>query len=322
MNIVYNGEKDRAFKDVLSQLIPHLAAQDTDVIYLDADLMNTIGTAKWAKEHPERAVNCGIAEANMAGVASGLSAAGFKPIMHTFGPFASRRCFDQIFLSGGYAGNSVTVIGTDPGVCATFNGGTHMPFEDVALYRAIPNSMVFDITDTAMLESVLEQCKDIHGIKYLRVGRKTSPKVYADSQKFELGKGIVLRDGKDITLVACGIMTAKALEAAEVLAKEGISAAVIDMFTIKPLDEDLLVSYAKKTGAVVTAENHNKIGGLYSACTDAMAKHRPFPIEYVAVEDTFGEVGPQDYLEERFGLTVSHIVEKARTAVKRKNREY
>jgi len=118
MNIVYNGEQDRAFKDVLSKLIPHLAEEDKDVIYLDADLMNTIGTAKWAAEHPERAVNCGIAEANMAGVASGLSAAGFKPIMHTFGPFASRRCFDQIFLSGAYAGNSVTVIGTDPGVCA------------------------------------------------------------------------------------------------------------------------------------------------------------------------------------------------------------
>ena len=121
---------------------------------LDADLMNTIGTAKWAAEYPERAVNCGIAEANMAGVASGLSAAGFKPIMHTFGPFASRRCFDQIFLSGAYAGNSVTVIGTDPGVCATFNGGTHMPFEDMALYRSIPGSMVFDITDTSMLENL------------------------------------------------------------------------------------------------------------------------------------------------------------------------
>lgn len=319
MNIVYNGEKDRAFKDVLSQLIPRLASEDTDVIYLDADLMSTIGTAKWAKEHPDRAINCGVAEADMAGIAAGLSAAGFKPIMHTFGPFASRRCFDQIFLSGGYAGNSVTVIGTDPGVCATFNGGTHMPFEDVALYRTIPGSMVFDITDTAMLESVLEQCKDIHGIKYLRVGRKTSPKVYADSQKFELGKGIVLRDGKDITLIACGIMTAKALEAADILAKEGISAAVIDMFTIKPLDEDILISYVKKTGAVVTAENHNKIGGLYSACADALAKHLPAPMEYVAVEDRFGEVGPQDYLEERFGLTAARIAQKARTAVKRKS---
>ena len=319
MNVVYNGEKDRAFKDVLSQLIPRLAQHDDDVIYLDADLMSTIGTAKWAKEHPERAINCGVAEANMAGIAAGLSSAGFKPIMHTFGPFASRRCFDQIFLSGGYAGNSVTVIGTDPGVCAAFNGGTHMPFEDVALYRTIPGSMVFDITDTAMLESVVEQCKDIHGIKYLRVGRKNSPKVYADSQKFDLGKGIVLRDGKDVTIAACGIMTAKALEAADVLAKEGVSAAVIDMFTIKPLDEDLLISFAKKTGAVVTAENHNKIGGLYSACAAALAKQLPTPLECVAVEDEFGEVGPQDYLEERFGLTVSRIAQKARTAVKRKN---
>ena len=318
MNIVYNGEQDRAFKDVLSKLIPHLAEEDKDVIYLDADLMNTIGTAKWAAEHPERAVNCGIAEANMAGVASGLSAAGFKPIMHTFGPFASRRCFDQIFLSGAYAGNSVTVIGTDPGVCATFNGGTHMPFEDMALYRSIPGSMVFDITDASMLESVLEQCKDIHGIKYLRVGRKTSPKVYADKQKFPLGKGIVLREGTDITLVSCGIMTAKALQAADTLAKENISAAVIDMFTVKPLDAELLVSYAKKTGAVLTAENHNKIGGLYSACADALSNKCPVPVGYVAVEDEFGEVGPQDYLEERFGLTSAHIVQTARETLKRK----
>lgn len=319
MKIVYNGEKDRAFKDVLGETIPRLAKEDPDVVYLDADLMSCIGTAKWAKENPDRAINCGIAEANMTGIAAGMSAVGFKPILHTFGPFASRRIYDQIFLSGGYAGNSVTVIGTDPGVCAAFNGGTHMPFEDMALYRAIPESYVFDITDAAMLENVLEQCKDIHGVKYIRVGRKNNAKMYADGSKFEIGKGIVVKeDGSDAVIFACGIMVAKAMEAAERLAQEDIKVTVVDLFTVKPLDEEIVLAYAQKAGAVVVAENHNKIGGLTSAVSDVLGAKCPVPVEHVAVEDVFGEVGPQDYLEERFGLTAEHIVAKAKAAIARK----
>ena len=319
MSIIYNGEKDRAFKDVLGSVIPHLAEVDKDVVYLDADLMNCIGTAKWAAANPDRAINCGIAEANMMGIAAGMSAVGFKPIVHTFGPFASRRCYDQIFLSGAYAKNSMTVIGTDPGVCAAFNGGTHMPFEDMALYRAIPEAYVFDITDAAMLEDVLTQCKDIHGIKYIRVGRKNNAKVYEDGTKFEIGKGIVVKeDGNDAVIIACGIMVAMAMEAAKALAEEGIKVTVIDMFTVKPLDEELVLKYAQSTGAVVTCENHNKIGGLYSAVADVLAAKAPTPIEYVAIEDEFGEVGPQDYLEKRFRLTPEHIVEKVKKAVARK----
>lgn len=319
MKIVYNGEKDRAFKDVLGEAIPRMAKEDPDVVYLDADLMSCIGTAKWAKENPDRAINCGIAEANMAGVAAGLSAVGLKPFVHTFGPFASRRMYDQIYLSGGYAGNSVTVIGTDPGVCATFNGGTHMPFEDMALYRAIPKSYVFDITDAAMLESVLEQCKEIHGVKYIRVGRKNNVKMYEDSSTFEIGKGIVVKeDGSDAVIFACGIMVAKAMEAAEKLAQEGVKATVVDLFTVKPLDEEIVLKYAEKTGAVVVAENHNKIGGLTSAVSELIGEKLPVPIEHVAVEDVFGEVGPQDYLEERFGLTTAHIIEKVKAAIARK----
>ena len=159
MNIIYNGEKDKAFKEVLGATIPRLCEEDDKVIYLDADLMSCIGTAKWAAAHPDRAIDCGIAEANMIGIAAGLSSVGFKPVVHTFGPFASRRVFDQVFLSGAYAKNSITIIGSDPGVCAAYNGGTHMPFEDMALYRAIPDAYVFDITDTAMLEDLLKQCK-------------------------------------------------------------------------------------------------------------------------------------------------------------------
>ena len=319
MKIVYNGSMDPvAFKDTLGATIPRLSAEDPDVIYLDADLMSCIGTTKFANEHPERAINCGISEANMIGTACGLSAAGFKPIAHTFGPFASRRVFDQIFLSGGYARNNITVIGSDPGVTATYNGGTHMPFEDMALYRAIPRAMVFDITDTAMLEDVLRQAKDLPGVKYIRVGRKTAAKVYETGSTFPIGKGIPLREGKDAVIFASGIMVHEAMQAAQALSKEGVEVAVVDMFTIKPLDEEIVVQYVKACGAVVTAENHNKIGGLFSAVSDVLARKCPTPAEYVAVEDEFGEVGPQDYLQKRFGLTADNIVTKVKAVLLRK----
>lgn len=317
--IVYDGSKDpRTFKEVIGSTIIDLLETDKDVIYLDADLMNTIGTYKYHQEHPDRAIDVGVSEANMMGTAGGLAAAGFKPICHTFGPFASRRCFDQVFLSLGYARNDVTVIGTDPGVCAAFNGGTHMPFEDVALYRAIPTATIFDITDTAMLEYVLRQAVNLPGVKYIRVGRKGDQKVYENGSHFEPGKAIRLREGKDLTIVAAGIMVQEALQAAQTLKEQGVEAEVLDMFTIKPLDSVSLIQSARKTGAVLVAENHNKIGGLYAAVCEALARELPTPAACVAVEDEFGEVGPQDYLQQRFGLTKEHIVEVAQELLKRK----
>ena len=319
MKIVYDGSMDpRPCKTILGETIPALAAEDPDVIYLDADLMNCIGTAKWAAANPDRAINCGIAEANMIGVAAGLASAGFKPIVHTFGPFASRRCYDQIFLSGGYAKNDITVIGSDPGVTAALNGGTHMPFEDVALYRALPGSTVIDVTDPTMLISVLRQCKDLPGVKYIRVGRKSYARVYEDGSELPIGKAVTLREGTDLVIFACGIMVHEALQAAAALEKEGVSAAVVDMFTIKPLDAEAVISWAEKTGAVVVAENHNRYGGLCSAVSEVLAERRPTPAAFVAVEDEFGEVGPQGYLQERFGLTAAHIEEAARSVLKRK----
>ncbi len=317
--IVYDGSMDpRTFKDVVGGTIISLLEGDPDIIYLDADLMSTIGTYKYHQAHPERAVNVGISEANMMGVAGGLAAAGFKPIAHTFGPFASRRCFDQVFLSAGYARNDITVIGTDPGVCAAFNGGTHMPFEDVALYRAIPTATVFDITDTVMFEDILCQAVNLRGVKYLRVGRKNAAKVYADGSTFDVGKAVRLREGKDLTIVAAGIMVHEAMQAAEALSLAGIGAEVLDMFTIKPLDMESLLQSARKTGAVLVTENHNKIGGLYAAVSEALAANLPTPAACVAVEDQYGEVGPQDYLQKRFGLTAEHIIEVANQLLKRK----
>ncbi|MDD6679297.1 MAG: transketolase C-terminal domain-containing protein [Firmicutes bacterium] len=319
MKIVYQGEMDpRLCKVVLGQEIPALAAEDPDVIYLDADLMNCIGTSKWAAANPDRAVECGVAEANMIGVACGLASAGFKPIVHTFGPFASRRCFDQVFLSGGYAKNDITVIGTDPGVTATTNGGTHMPFEDVALYRALPGSTVIDVTDPTLLISVLHQCVNRPGVKYIRVGRKQYARVYEDGSELPIGKAVTLKEGGDVVIFAAGIMVHEAMKAAAVLEAEGIHAAVLDMFTIKPLDCEAVEAYARKTGAVVVAENHNRNGGLYDAVTQVLAERCPVPACCVAVEDTFGEVGPQGYLQERFGLTAEHIVSQVKAVLKRK----
>ena len=318
MKVVYNGEMDpRAAKEILGRVIPDMCEKDSDVIYLDADLMNCIGTLKWGMQHPERAIDCGIAEANMIGVAAGLAAEGFKPICHTFGPFASRRCFDQVFLSAAYAKNDITIIGTDPGVTAALNGGTHMPFEDVALYRTIPTATIFEPSDMNCLESILRQCPDIPGVKYIRVGRKNLAKVYEDGVEAEVGKAQVLRDGKDVTIVAAGIMIHEAMQAAKELAEEGIDAAVIDMFTIKPIDAKTIEEYAKKTGRVVVCENHSKHGGLYSAVLEVLSEHCPVPAECVAVEDEFGEVGPQNYLQERFGLTKEHVKEQVKKVLSR-----
>ncbi len=272
MNIVYDGTMDsRAFKDVIGQTIRALSAEDKDVIYLDADLMSCVGTCGWSAENPTRGINCGVSEANMIGVACGLAATGYKPIVHTFGPFASRRVFDQVFLSAGYAKNDITVIGTDPGVCASFNGGTHMPFEDIALYRTIPTATIIDVTDANMLISVLRQCKDHPGVKYVRVGRKQAAKVFADGEQTPIGPAIPLKEGKDAVIFASGIMVHEAMQAAKRLEEQGISVAVVNVFTIKPLDAETVTRYAKATGNVVVAENHNRIGGLYSAVCECLA---------------------------------------------------
>lgn len=318
MKVIYNGAADsRTFKDALSTMIPKLLDEDPNVIYLDADLMSCIGTAKYAKAHPDRAINCGIAESNMAGIAAGLAAAGFKPICHSFGTFASRRCYDQVFLSGGYAKNDITMIGSDPGVCAAMNGGTHMPFEDVALYRAIPGATIVDPADTAQFNAIFPALVNMPGVKYLRCNRKANDRIYEDGSEFEIGKGVVLCEGDDVTIIAAGFMVGRALKAAELLREKDINATVIDMFTIKPLDEELVVKYAEKTGAVVTVENHNVIGGLYSAVAECLSTKCPTRMGRVAVEDTFGEVGPVDYLAERFGLTVEHIVQAVEETVVR-----
>ena len=319
MKIVYNGEMDpRLCKDVLGATIADIVDHDENAIFLDADLMSCSGTLKWSKTNPERAIDCGIAEANMAGVAAGLAVAGFKPIIHSFGPFASRRIFDQIFLSGGYGKNDITVIGTDPGVTATMNGGTHMPFEDVALYNVLPGSTVIDASDPTCLASVVRQCQDRPGIKYIRVGRKQYAKIYQEGSELPIGKAVTLREGSDVVIFAAGIMLHEAMKAAASLEAQGVSAAVVDCFTIKPIDADAVEAWAKKCGAVVVAENANRHGGLYDTILEVLAERFPVPAAVVAIEDEFGEVGTQGYLQERFGLTAAHIEAQVQAVLARK----
>lgn len=307
MNIIYNGQQDaRPLKQAIIDGAKTVM-QDENCAWLEADLAGCDGVKSLFKES-NRYVNCGIAESNMVGIAAGLSSNGMYAYCHSFAPFVSRRTFDQSFLSAGYADNPITIIGTDPGITAAFNGGTHMPFEDTGLYRMLPNAIVCDVTDYAMLRFFIENSKNWDGVKYVRAQRKAFYPVYEVDAKFEVGKGIVVREGCDCLIVACGIMVHEALQAADKLAKEGIECAVIDPFTIKPLDVELIRDYTKKCGKVVVAENHNKIGGLVSAVQDAIVDMGA-KFGYVAVEDVFGQVGPQDYLRDEYKLTDNHIVE-------------
>lgn len=319
IKVIYNGENAAvAVRDRLAAAMGELMAADERICYLDADLMSSIGMSKVAKQYPERVIDCGIQEANMIGVACGLSAVGKIPFAHSFGIFASRRCFDQLFLSAAYAGNSLRVIGSDAGVCAEYNGGTHMPLEDITLIRAIPGSRILDISDGEMIYDIIKKTAYMDGFTYIRTPRKASRALYAEGSEFTIGKGIVVKEGSDVTIIASGIMVAEALEAAKLLSAQGISAAVIDMFTVKPLDEALVLEYAEKTGCIVTAENHNATGGLGGAVAELLAQKRPTVQEFIGVGQRFGEVGPMSYLKEQFGLTAEDIAEKARRAIARK----
>ena len=302
----------------LCETLMELAGQRKDIAYLDADLFGSSGMKKFAAAYPDRAYDVGIAEANMIGIAAGLSATGMTPFVHSFGPFATRRCFDQLFLSVAYGRNTVNVIGSDPGITALYNGGTHMPFEDVGIVRNIPTAVIVEPTDSTMLRSVVKDLSEKRGLHYIRLKRKTATRIYEAGTTFTIGKAITVREGSDVTLIAAGIMVAEALKAAEQLAEEGISVRVIDMFTIKPIDAEAIKLAAQETGAIVTCENHSVLNGLGSAVAEVLVQNIPVPLEMVGVRDEFGEVGDESYLMERFGLTAAHIIGAVRKVLARK----
>ena len=323
MNVKLIGkhEKDsRACRDGLALTLNEMMAEDKSICYVDCDLMGCINTKMLQKNYPDRAFEAGIAEGNGAGVAAGLAATGKKVFFHSFGTFSSRRCYDQIYMSAAYAGLSVRVLGSDAGVTAAFNGGTHMPLEDAGMYLSIPETTVLDPADYAQLASITRQLVNVEGVSYTRFVRKGIIKVYDDGSEFEIGKGAVLHESdKDVaTIITSGIMVDESLKAYEALQAEGISVRVIDMFTWKPLDEELVIKAAKETGAIVTAENHNVTCGLGSVVANCLAKNCPTIQEFVGVQDQFGQVGPQDFLMDEYGLRAANIVAAVKKAVARK----
>jgi len=221
-------------------------------------------------------------------------------------------------ISAAYSKQNVRIIGSDPGVTAAYNGGTHMPFEDMGVLRSIPEITLIEPSDPIMLSEIIKKLAVLHGVYYLRMARKNTTAIYCEGSQFEIGRGNLLKDGRDVSIIASGIMVAEAFIAADMLSAEGISAKVVDMFTWKPIDAELIEYCANTTGAFVTAENHNTIGGLGSAVAETASQTIPVPIEMVGIKDRFGQVGTEDYLREEYKLTASEIVEAAKRAISRK----
>ena len=305
-------------REVYCQSLIEEAKRNDKIVVVEADLMNCIKTGPFKKAFPDRFFNVGIAEANMVGVSAGLATCGKIPFCSSFGTFATRRCYDQVFISVAYSKQNVKIVGTDPGICAEINGGTHMPLEDMGLMRNIPHMLCVEPTDSAMLKALMPQIIAYEGATYIRLQRKKAETVYDEKDTFDLFKAKTVSKGNDATIIASGIMVSKAVEASKTLKDMGYDVGVINTFTWKPIDEQAIIDCAKNSGAIVVAENHNIRNGLYSAVAEVVVANHPVPMESVAVMDEFGEVGKMPYLSERFGLRACDIVEKTLKAIKRK----
>ena len=297
-----------------AQCLGELMERDEKLVLLDADLSKACGTFPLRKRFPDRIYDCGVAEQNMISIAAGLASYGYKPWAESFAPFATRRVCDQIAISVCYAKRNVKIVGTDPGLAAELNGGTHMSLEDMGVVRSIPGLVIFEPTDTVQLKAAMPVLHAYEGPVYMRMNRKEFPTVFPEGYRFDLFKADLLRAGTDVTILAAGLMVSESLQAAETLAAEGISCEVINVHTIKPIDRETILASAQKTGVIVTAENHNVIGGLRSAVLEALA-HDPVPVWAVGAEDRFGEVGKLPYLKEALGLNAAHVAAVVREAV-------
>lgn len=296
-------------RKVYAQTIREIAEKDQQVYVLEADLSSAIATSGLKEVLGPRYVNVGIMEANMMGLAAGISVSGGVAFVHSFGQFATRRAFDQVFVSLAYAQQHVVIVGSDAGVTAEHNGGTHMTFEDTGLMRLVPHAHVYDIADAAQLKAILYQAYEEPGVHYLRIARKEFPDIYDSDQDFSPG-AIQLAEGQDVTLIANGICVAEALAARDLLAKEGIDAGVIDCYRLKPLNEELILEAAKDIKLVVTIENHNVIGGLGSAIAEVLAEKQPQRLVRIGVKEAFGQVGKLPYLKNYYGISAEKIAQR------------
>ena len=305
------------YRDVVVGAVIDLAKEHPDVVFLDADLSSCIGSTAFQKEFPDRFFNCGIAEANMSGVAAGMASAGLTPFIHSFACFASRRDYDQLFISVGYTHQTVHVIGSDPGITAQYNGGTHMPFEDIALFRQIPGFVIIEPSDAQSLYALTQQVYENGHSSYIRTPRKGIVYRYDPRAEIVLGKGIELLDGEDVAIVATGaLMVDAALAAAELLKEKGINATVVDLHTIRPLDTDLIDKIASRTGHILVCENGRYCGGVGEMIAGYLVQTNPVKMSFLNVGERFGEVGNLKYLSEAFGFTADNIVKKVEDLIR------
>ncbi|SFG61962.1 transketolase subunit B [Desulfotomaculum arcticum] len=308
-----------ATREAYGAALVELGKKNRDVVVLDADLSKSTKTADFGKAFPERFFDMGIAEQNMMGTAAGFAASGKTPFASSFAVFATGRVYDQIRNSIAYPRLNVKIGATHAGITVGEDGASHQAVEDIAMMRCLPNMTVFVPADAMETRAAVLAAAEIDGPVYIRLGRSGVPVLHDESSfNFEPGRAMVLREGKDAAVVACGIMVSAALEAAEILAGEGVSVLVLDMHTIKPLDEQALVEAARATGAVVTAEEHSILGGLGGAVAEALSEHYPVPVLRVGVRDTFGESGKPQELLEKYGLTAAGIVMAVKQVVQKK----
>jgi transketolase len=307
-----------ATRDAYGKALVELGLLMDKVVVLDADLSKSTKTVLFAENYPLRFFNMGIAEADMMGTAAGLAASGYIPFASTFGVFATGRVYDQVRNSIAYTNLNVKIAATHAGITVGEDGASHQTLEDLALMRVLPNMMVVVPADGNQTYQAVKAIAVYQGPVYLRLGRPKIPQVIPSSAIFELGKSQLLKDGEDLIIIATGIMVAKALEAASTLENEGIKAAVLNVHTIKPLDREGVLGMARKTGAVVTAEEHSVIGGLGSAIAEFLAEEYPVPVIKVGIRDTFGESGTPEELLKKYGLTAGHIYEASRIAMAKK----
>lgn len=298
---------------VYVESLMELMDSNPDIVNLDADLVGASGAAKLFKRYENRCINMGISEANMIGAAAGMSLTGKVPFIHTFAPFATRRVMDQLYMSGVYSNSNIKIYGSDPGFWAIHNGGTHTTMEDLAITRALANITVLAPSDAVQFKWCLKKAANTYGVFYIRAGRKAFVDLYDPESEFELGKGVVLEDGKDVVIYAIGEMITEAYKAREILSSEGIEVAIVDMFSIKPFDEEIVKEMCIGKRLVITAENHSKYGGLGSAVAEVMAENAmKVPLRRIAVQDRFSEVGTADYLKKVLKLDAEAIVEVVR----------
>lgn len=298
-------------RSVLANELERLMEKNENIVVIDADLSKPNGLSKLSKKFPGRAMDIGIAEQNMASIAAGMSSYGFIPFISTFTPFATRRICDQVAISCAYAGQNVKIIGTDPGITAEFNGGTHMSFEDIGVLRSIPGIVIYEPVDNIQLVKALPQIVNHKGVVYIRALRKEIQDITPPDAPFDLFGSQKLADGQHVSIFCSGIMAQETMLANDILTAAGVSADIINIHTIKPIDAPAVLRSASKTRAVVTAENHNIIGGLCSAVSEVLIKECPVPLRAVGINDQFGQVGKLPFLKQIYSMTAEDIASTA-----------